>query len=82
MIVCFSYASRKSPTYRDYCDLARSRSKSASPVNSGKITYITSFSGEEVPSGSSPKPAKPPPRKRYTMRFLYCVEPFCEFTRV
>ncbi|CAH1390241.1 unnamed protein product [Nezara viridula] len=50
-----SYASRKSPTYRDYCDLSRSRSKSASPVNSGKITYITSFSGEEPVAATSPK---------------------------
>lgn len=58
-----SYASRKSPTYRDYCDLSRSRSKSTSPVNSGKITYITSFSCEEVP-GASPKQTKPSTYKK------------------
>uniref|UniRef100_A0A0A9XD10 CLK4-associating serine/arginine rich protein n=3 Tax=Lygus hesperus TaxID=30085 RepID=A0A0A9XD10_LYGHE len=53
-----SYASRKSPTYRDYTkEGSKSRSRSNSPVNAGKITYITSFGGEEVPqpSCSSPK---------------------------
>lgn len=45
-----SYAWRKSPSYEDYKALVssnRSRSKSSSPVNSGKITYITSFGGDE-----------------------------------
>lgn len=45
-----SYAWRKSPSYEDYKALMssnRSRSKSASPQNSGKITYITSFGGDE-----------------------------------
>ncbi|KAL1138577.1 hypothetical protein AAG570_008640 [Ranatra chinensis] len=46
-----SYASRKSPTYRDYRDIrsSHSKSRSASPVNSGQITYITSFGGDEPP---------------------------------
>ncbi|XP_073982212.1 uncharacterized protein isoform X3 [Rhodnius prolixus] len=52
-----SYASRKSPTYRDYGD-SDSRSRSASPLNSGKITYITSFSVEEPVAPTSPKPVK------------------------
>uniref|UniRef100_A0A224XL85 Putative swap mrna splicing regulator n=1 Tax=Panstrongylus lignarius TaxID=156445 RepID=A0A224XL85_9HEMI len=52
-----SYASRKSPTYRDYGD-SDSRSRSASPLNSGKITYITSFSVEEPAAPTSPKPVK------------------------
>uniref|UniRef100_T1I1J4 DRY_EERY domain-containing protein n=1 Tax=Rhodnius prolixus TaxID=13249 RepID=T1I1J4_RHOPR len=52
-----SYASRKSPTYRDYGD-SDSRSRSASPLNSGKITYITSFSVEEPVAPTSPKPPR------------------------
>jgi len=46
----FSYAARTSPTYDPYrksLSKSRSRSRSHSPVNSGQITYITSFGGEE-----------------------------------
>lgn len=46
----FSYAARTSPTYDPYRksqSKSRSRSRSHSPVNSGQITYITSFGGEE-----------------------------------
>ncbi|GFG33479.1 hypothetical protein Cfor_06766, partial [Coptotermes formosanus] len=45
-----SYAARTSPTYDPYRksqSKSRSRSRSHSPVNSGQITYITSFGGEE-----------------------------------
>lgn len=45
-----SYAARTSPTYDPYrksASKSRSRSRSHSPVNSGQITYITSFGGEE-----------------------------------
>ena len=51
LYVCtFSYAARTSPTYDPYRksqSKSRSRSRSHSPVNSGQITYITSFGGEE-----------------------------------
>ncbi|KAK9499038.1 hypothetical protein O3M35_003554 [Rhynocoris fuscipes] len=60
-----SYASRKSPTYRDYGD-SDSRSRSASPVNSGKITYITSFSVEEPIAPTSPKPVKTVAKSEHT----------------
>jgi hypothetical protein len=46
----FSYAARTSPTYDPYRksqSKSRSRSRSHSPINSGQITYITSFGGEE-----------------------------------
>ncbi|XP_014239835.1 CLK4-associating serine/arginine rich protein isoform X2 [Cimex lectularius] len=57
-----SYASRKSPTYRDYRDSkSNSRSRSPSPMNSGKITYITSFGGEE----SSGTQISPNPRSAF-----------------
>ncbi|KAJ9586229.1 hypothetical protein L9F63_020138 [Diploptera punctata] len=45
-----SYAARTSPTYDPYrksASKSRSRSRSHSPINSGQITYITSFGGEE-----------------------------------
>ncbi|KAF4532166.1 hypothetical protein B566_EDAN002227 [Ephemera danica] len=42
------YAARESPTYDAYRkSMSKSRSRSHSPVNSGQITYITSFGGEE-----------------------------------
>lgn len=49
----FSYAARESPEYNPYRkSSSKSRSRSASPVNTGQITYITSFGGEEE-SGST-----------------------------
>jgi len=61
-----SYAWRKSPSYEDYKALVssnRSRSKSTSPLNSGKITYITSFGGDE-PVASSSTSSKDAVRKK------------------
>lgn len=40
-----SYAARSSPTYPAFRD-SKSASKSPSPENTGKITYITSFGGK------------------------------------
>ncbi|XP_015587906.1 CLK4-associating serine/arginine rich protein [Cephus cinctus] len=49
-----SYAARESPEYNPYRkSSSKSRSRSASPVNAGQITYITSFGGEEEAQGSS-----------------------------
>ncbi|XP_015429066.1 PREDICTED: CLK4-associating serine/arginine rich protein-like isoform X2 [Dufourea novaeangliae] len=49
-----SYAARESPEYNPYRkSSSKSRSRSASPVNAGQITYITSFGGEEETHGSS-----------------------------
>ncbi|XP_022913306.1 CLK4-associating serine/arginine rich protein [Onthophagus taurus] len=47
-----SYAARISPTY-PILRLSKSVSKSPSPENTGKITYITSFGDEDEPSSSS-----------------------------
>ncbi|XP_015109649.1 CLK4-associating serine/arginine rich protein [Diachasma alloeum] len=48
-----SYAARESPEYNPYRkSSSKSRSRSASPVNAGQITYITSFGGEEEAQGS------------------------------
>ncbi|XP_018571680.1 CLK4-associating serine/arginine rich protein [Anoplophora glabripennis] len=52
-----SYAAQASPTLPLFRDESRSksRSRSASPDNTGKITYITSFGDdEETPSSSKP----------------------------
>lgn len=50
----FSYAARESPEYNPYRkSSSKSRSRSASPVNTGQITYITSFGGEEETHGST-----------------------------
>lgn len=50
----FSYAARESPEYNPYRkSSSKSRSRSASPVNTGQITYITSFGGEEESHGST-----------------------------
>ncbi|OXU26407.1 hypothetical protein TSAR_009775 [Trichomalopsis sarcophagae] len=49
-----SYAARESPEYNPYRkSSSKSRSRSASPVNAGQITYITSFGGEEEAAQSS-----------------------------
>ncbi|XP_006624313.1 CLK4-associating serine/arginine rich protein isoform X1 [Apis dorsata] len=49
-----SYAARESPEYNPYRkSSSKSRSRSISPVNTGQITYITSFGGEEETYGSS-----------------------------
>ncbi|KAI4487232.1 hypothetical protein M0804_005381 [Polistes exclamans] len=49
-----SYAARESPEYNPYRkSSSKSRSRSASPVNTGQITYITSFGGEEEAHSSS-----------------------------
>ncbi|XP_011062645.1 PREDICTED: CLK4-associating serine/arginine rich protein isoform X1 [Acromyrmex echinatior] len=49
-----SYAARESPEYNPYRkSSSKSRSRSASPVNAGQITYITSFGGEEETHGST-----------------------------
>lgn len=57
IIICFifiSYAARESPEYNPYRkSSSKSRSRSISPVNTGQITYITSFGGEEETYGSS-----------------------------
>lgn len=43
-----SYAARESPEYNPYRkSSSKSKSKSLSPINAGKITYITSFGGDE-----------------------------------
>lgn len=50
----FSYAARESPEYNPYRkSSSKSRSRSVSPVNTGQITYITSFGGEEEAHSSS-----------------------------
>ncbi|RZC40432.1 CLK4-associating serine/arginine rich protein, partial [Asbolus verrucosus] len=49
-----SYAARTSPTYPSFRK-SKSPSKSPSPENTGKITYITSF-GDEEESPSTSKP--------------------------
>lgn len=46
-----SYAARTSPTYSNFKD--RSVSKSPTPDNTGKITYITSFGGDEEQASNS-----------------------------
>ncbi|XP_001121363.2 CLK4-associating serine/arginine rich protein [Apis mellifera] len=49
-----SYAARESPEYNPYRkSSSKSRSRSISPINTGQITYITSFGGEEETYGSS-----------------------------
>ncbi|XP_060818374.1 CLK4-associating serine/arginine rich protein-like isoform X2 [Bombus pascuorum] len=49
-----SYAARESPEYNPYRkSSSKSRSRSVSPINTGQITYITSFGGEEETHGSS-----------------------------
>ncbi|KAF3421409.1 hypothetical protein E2986_00251 [Frieseomelitta varia] len=49
-----SYAARESPEYNPYRkSSSKSRSRSVSPVNTGQITYITSFGGEEETHGCS-----------------------------
>ncbi|XP_071555755.1 uncharacterized protein [Temnothorax nylanderi] len=49
-----SYAARESPEYNPYRkSSSKSRSRSTSPVNTGQITYITSFGGEEETHGST-----------------------------
>lgn len=49
-----SYAARESPEYNPYRkSSSKSRSRSISPPNTGQITYITSFGGEEETHGSS-----------------------------
>lgn len=49
-----SYAARESPEYNPYRkSSSKSRSRSTSPVNTGQITYITSFGGEEDAHGST-----------------------------
>lgn len=50
-----SYAARASPTYPAFRE-SKSNSKSPSPQNTGQITYITSFGGEEEPAPSTSKP--------------------------
>lgn len=47
-----SYAARASPTYPAFRE-SKSNSKSPSPINTGQITYITSFGGDEEPSTST-----------------------------
>ncbi|KAL0266894.1 UNVERIFIED_CONTAM: hypothetical protein PYX00_009319 [Menopon gallinae] len=42
-----SYAARKSPTYDKYSRSNKSQSRSTSPENTGQITYITSFGGDD-----------------------------------
>ncbi|KAG9434801.1 CLK4-associating serine/arginine rich protein isoform X1 [Apis mellifera carnica] len=47
-----SYAARESPEYNPYRkSSSKSRSRSISPINTGQITYITSFGGEEETYG-------------------------------
>lgn len=47
-IFYFSYATRKSPSYTEYDQLSSMMaSRSPTPENSGKVTYITSFGDEE-----------------------------------
>lgn len=53
MYVC-SYAARESPEYNPYRkSSSKSRSRSTSPVNTGQITYITSFGDEEEAHSST-----------------------------
>ncbi|XP_018319912.1 CLK4-associating serine/arginine rich protein isoform X2 [Agrilus planipennis] len=47
-----SYAARTSPTYPSFRE-SKSPSHSPSPENTGKITYITSFGGEDDPPSTS-----------------------------
>lgn len=47
-----SYAARTSPTYPMFRE-SKSASKSPSPENTGKITYITSFGDDDEPTSSS-----------------------------
>jgi hypothetical protein len=42
----FSYAAKESPS-NNRQSTSKSRSRSHSPVNSGQITYITSFGGDD-----------------------------------
>lgn len=54
LVLFCSYAARESPEYNPYRkSSSKSRSRSTSPVNTGQITYITSFGGEEEAHGSS-----------------------------
>lgn len=48
-----SYAARSSPTYPTFRE-SKSASRSPSPDNAGKITYITSFGDDEEPTTSKP----------------------------
>lgn len=49
-----SYAARESPEYNPYRkSSSKSRSRSTSPINTGQITYITSFGGEEETHSST-----------------------------
>ncbi|XP_051164079.1 CLK4-associating serine/arginine rich protein isoform X2 [Leptopilina boulardi] len=49
-----SYAARESPEYNPYRkSSSKSRSRSTSPVNTGQITYITSFGDEEEAHSST-----------------------------
>ncbi|CAH2004273.1 unnamed protein product [Acanthoscelides obtectus] len=53
-----SYAARESPTIPTSLRESKSASRSPSPDNAGKITFITSFGGEEeTPSSSKPTTA-------------------------
>ena len=59
-----SYAARTSPTYPSFRK-SKSPSKSPSPENAGKITYITSFGDEEEsPSTSKSNEKKSKSRRR------------------
>lgn len=50
----YSYAARESPEYNPYRkSSSKSRSRSTSPINTGQITYITSFGGEEETHSST-----------------------------
>uniref|UniRef100_T1IQN1 Suppressor of white apricot N-terminal domain-containing protein n=1 Tax=Strigamia maritima TaxID=126957 RepID=T1IQN1_STRMM len=54
-----SYAARESPTYDPYKrSFSASRSRSRSPVNSGQITYITSFGDEDSDGNENDKSGK------------------------
>ncbi|XP_039293217.1 CLK4-associating serine/arginine rich protein [Nilaparvata lugens] len=55
-----SYASRQSPTYFAYRESksnspSKSKSRSPSPSNTGQVTYITSFGGDEATPTETPK---------------------------
>nr|CAH7767460.1 unnamed protein product [Callosobruchus chinensis] len=53
-----SYAARESPTLASSLRESKSASRSPSPENTGKITFITSFGGEDdAPSSSKPTAA-------------------------
>lgn len=56
-----SYAARESPTYDPYKKKAKSpsRSRSKSPIDAGKITYITSFGGDVSDESGSERRLRP-----------------------